>query len=512
MTLQFIATSIMKRLFNLLCFLLIAQSLLAQEFSSYRAFRDSLDRTVAIPDANVRNLALNDFLNGLQGANKIPFAIGDSVAFLYRGTAQSVQWNGDFNSWGSAGNVQTNGSRLGNTDLWILEQSFPSDARLDYKIVLNGNTWILDPRNAFQQMSGFGPNSELRMPNYIFPSEVIRRPNVPQGAFSPNQLIQSTHLGYTVQYRVYTPAGYDSLSNLPVVYVTDGQEYANDQMGSMLIVLDNLIYDGAIPPIIAVFLDPRNPYNLSQNRRMQELPINPNYLRFVKEELVPRIDSIYRTNPLPSARAILGTSLGGINAAYFGIAAPETFGLIAIQSPAFWYRPQILTMYQDSARKPLRVSMTTGYIFDGQNEARQLRDILRSKAYQLYYREVPQGHSWGQWRGLIDDALIYFFGIKSFAPTPQGAKPKRSKLLGNYPNPFNPSTTITYQLSDASHVQLELFDILGRKVATLLNTRQASGTYAFAFNASQFSLASGVYFYHLRTNHSSETKKMLFVK
>ncbi len=501
-----------KIIFNLFIFFLFVPCAWAQPFSSYFAFRDSLNRIVAIPDPNTRNLVLTDFLNGLQSANKIPFAIGDSVAFLYRGSANSVRWNGDFNSWGSASSVQTNGTRLGNTDLWILEQTFPSDARLDYKIVLNGNTWILDPRNAFQQMSGFGPNSELRMPTYIFPPEVIRRPNVPQGAFSPNQLINSVHLGYAVQYRVYTPPGYDSLSNLPVVYVTDGHEYANDQMGSMLIVLDNLIYDGAIPPVMAVFLDPRNPSNLSQNRRMQELPINPNYLRFVKEELVPRIDSMYRTNPLPSARAILGTSLGGINSAYFGIAAPETFGLIAIQSPAFWYRPQILTMYQDSARKPLRISMTLGTFFDGQNEARQLRDILRSKAYQLYYREVPQGHSWGQWRGLIDEALIYFFGINSNAPKPQGTKPTRSKLLGNYPNPFNPTTIITYQLATPSDVKLELFDVLGRKIATLINARQTAGSHAYTLNAAQFSLASGLYFYRLKTREFSETKRMVLVK
>lgn len=497
---------------SLLALFVSLSSALAQEFASYRAFRDSLNRIIAIPNANDRNIAITNFLNALQAADRIPFAIGDSVAFLYRGAANSVRWNGDFNSWGSVSSVQTNGTRLGDTDLWILEQTFPSDARLDYKIVLNGNTWILDPRNAFQQMSGFGPNSELRMPNYVFPPEVIRRPNVPQGAFSPNQLINSVHLGYAVQYRVYAPAGYDTLSNLPVVYVTDGHEYANDQMGSMLIVLDNLIHDGAIPPVMAVFIDPRNPSNLSQNRRMQELPINPQYLRFVKDELVPRIDSLYRTNPLPSARAILGTSLGGINSAYFGIAAPETFGLIAIQSPAFWYRPQILTMYQDSARRPIRISMTLGTFFDGQNEARQMRDILRSKAYQLYYREVPQGHSWGQWRGLIDEALIYFFGVKSSAPKEQGAKPIRHKLFGNYPNPFNPTTIIRYELSTASDVRLELFDVLGRKVATLVNARQSAGAYHFSLDASRFSLASGVYFYQLRANEFSDTKKMLLLK
>jgi hypothetical protein len=101
-----------KIIFNLFIFFLFVPCAWAQSFSSYFAFRDSLNRIVAIPDPNTRNLVLTDFLNGLQSANNIPFAIGDSVAFLYRGNANSVRWNGDFNSWGSASNIQTNGSRL----------------------------------------------------------------------------------------------------------------------------------------------------------------------------------------------------------------------------------------------------------------------------------------------------------------------------------------------------------------------------------------------------------------
>jgi hypothetical protein len=54
-------------------------------------------------------------------------------------------------------------------------------------------------------------------------------------------------------------------------------------------------------------------------------------------------------------------------------------------------------------------------------------------------------------------------------------------------------------------VQLELFDVLGRKIATLVNTRQASGTHTYTLNALQFSLSSGVYFYRVRTREFSET-------
>jgi hypothetical protein len=85
-------------------------------------------------------------------------------------------------------------------------------------------------------------------------------------------------------------------------------------------------------------------------------------------------------------------------------------------------------------------------------------------------------------------------------------------LEQNYPNPFNPSTVIRYQLRAASEVKLELFDPLGRKVGTLVNSRQEAGVYAFNLNASTLNLSSGAYFYRLQSNAFSETKKMLYLK
>lgn len=89
-------------------------------------------------------------------------------------------------------------------------------------------------------------------------------------------------------------------------------------------------------------------------------------------------------------------------------------------------------------------------------------------------------------------------------------KPSTFKLMQNYPNPFNPTTTITYQLPSVSDVKLEVFDVLGRKVATLINARQTPGLHSVNFNATP--LASGVYFYRLQTASFVETKKMLLVK
>ncbi|MFN3560989.1 MAG: T9SS type A sorting domain-containing protein [Chloroherpetonaceae bacterium] len=99
----------------------------------------------------------------------------------------------------------------------------------------------------------------------------------------------------------------------------------------------------------------------------------------------------------------------------------------------------------------------------------------------------------------------------SSAPT-LSEKPSAFSLAQNYPNPFNPTTLIQYQLSQPSTVRLELFDAVGRKVATLVNARQATGVYSYTLNASQFNLSSGVYLYRLQTDNFAETKKMLFLK
>lgn len=90
------------------------------------------------------------------------------------------------------------------------------------------------------------------------------------------------------------------------------------------------------------------------------------------------------------------------------------------------------------------------------------------------------------------------------------------ELAQNYPNPFNPSTVIRYQLPMTSDVKLEIFDILGKKVATLVSGRQEAGTYAYSWNAGS-SVASGIYFYRLQAGANGassfvETKKMMLVK
>ena len=88
--------------------------------------------------------------------------------------------------------------------------------------------------------------------------------------------------------------------------------------------------------------------------------------------------------------------------------------------------------------------------------------------------------------------------------------PRTFALEQNYPNPFNPSTTIQYQLAEEVKVRLEVYDLLGRKVATLLDNRIPAGYHEVSFDAS--SLASGVYIYRLVAGNFSKTRKMMVMK
>jgi enterochelin esterase-like enzyme len=376
----------------------IAHSALAQEFSRMVSALHS-------PKADSTWTALVT-------ARKIPLVSGDSVAFLYRGEASTVRWLGDFNGMGQDKTFPNEGSKIPGTDIWILKASLPPDARLDYKIVLDDKNWILDPNNPFQQWTGLGggmPNSELRMPEWKRDPIAVPDPASTKGSLKKDLIYSSKILGYDLSYSLYVHP-FAANKPTPIVYVTDGYEYLHKEMGNMTIVLDNLISQKKIVPITVVFVDNREPAKPSNNRRMSEMSLNQDYLRFFTDELIPTIE---RDRPVAAAqRGILGTSLGGLTAAYFAFSRPDIFGLAGIQSPAFWYKPEIYSICDQKDKRPMKTFITTGSINDTKEGAEKMKTILVKNACTFGYKEVAQGHSWGNWKDLIDDILIYFFAGK----------------------------------------------------------------------------------------------------
>ena len=93
--------------------------------------------------------------------------------------------------------------------------------------------------------------------------------------------------------------------------------------------------------------------------------------------------------------------------------------------------------------------------------------------------------------------------------------PEQFALHQNYPNPFNPITTINYDLPVATHVNLIIYDILGREVIQLVNKEMSAGYQTIIWkgkNNFDLQVSAGVYFYHLQTKNFSKTKKMVYLK
>jgi hypothetical protein len=84
------------------------------------------------------------------------------------------------------------------------------------------------------------------------------------------------------------------------------------------------------------------------------------------------------------------------------------------------------------------------------------------------------------------------------------------ELNQNFPNPFNPTTTISYSITENSNVKLTVTDLLGREVAKLVDSQQQAGIYNVKFDGTNFN--SGIYFYRLKAGNYTEVKKFILVK
>ncbi len=125
------------------------------------------------------------------------------------------------------------------------------------------------------------------------------------------------------------------------------------------------------------------------------------------------------------------------------------------------------------------------------------------------------GHSNANFdNGESQSNIIYWILTRNYNPigiSPVSHNiPLKYNLYQSYPNPFNPSAVIRFDISRNSNVKLVIFDLLGREVSVLVNSELKAGTYQAEWNASNF--ASGVYFYKLSVDGFTDTKKMILVK
>ena len=123
--------------------------------------------------------------------------------------------------------------------------------------------------------------------------------------------------------------------------------------------------------------------------------------------------------------------------------------------------------------------------------------VAHSSALFTVWLETPAGAEAGQIGfQLQSDRMILPWTVR-VQPAASGDEnlPDKFELHGNYPNPFNPATTISYSLPESMHITVEIYDIIGRRVARLVNQQQGAGTHNVVWDAS--SAASGTYLYRL---------------
>lgn len=154
----------------------------------------------------------------------------------------------------------------------------------------------------------------------------------------------------------------------------------------------------------------------------------------------------------------------------------------------------------------------------------ELVQIPYSELYQvLKEAEVDSGDVFtGKWTVKASDGLLERWADESFkiellrqAITTSNSKddlliPREIQLHQNYPNPFNPTTQIRYDIPNQAQVRIEVYNTLGRRVATLVNESKSAGQYVTSFDA--YGLSSGIYIYRLQAGSFIQTRQMMLIK
>lgn len=400
----------------MLCRSIILLIILHYSISSAQTFSQFVQKLETISLVQ-RNAAVQRFFQIHQNT---PIIEQDSLLhFVFYGKAGSVSVNGNLQHWNAPDELRK--IECGDSSLFYRTFSVPPNARLDYQLVIDG-TYRLDPRNPNLTPSGYGLHSEIRMPKFISSPYLVSRDSIPRGVIHSvglNDHILPPLRRYSIAGRtvdVYLPPGYDSLSYLPSLYVQDGFEAIDFAL--LPTIINNLIAEKKIPPIIAVFIPPvdRNEEHFGNKR--------DRFVNLMCQTLVPMIDKKYRTDRSSLKRAMIGISSGAHLAFYTVISRPDIFQNVGGQSTTITHELRDLTerqsqkntfslslkMYLDCGRFDIKPDETdlgnSEFLFLN----RQYSDLLSSLHIPHYYREFNDGHEWASWRERMPDMLMYFFG------------------------------------------------------------------------------------------------------
>jgi enterochelin esterase-like enzyme len=375
--------------------LVLVLSACSREPDNWRDFREYLS---GVP-ADQREAAIEQFISRKGGTPIIENQT--RLVFLAKDKdGATPRIVGDFNGWA----VTPQGydaavgvpARIDGTSWSYLESTSYTNARLEYVFFFEEQA-VTDPMNPRTVQAYAGPRSEVRMPFWVAQPEVDESGTAPKGDVIA-ETVASRLLGGGRRVWFYLPPGYaaDTSALYPVIYVLDGSNYVEKM--DVPRILDHLIANKSIQPVIAVFVEP--------GERQEEYSRNQRWRAFMATELVPIVDKRFRTFSAPDQRVILGSSLAAYGAVDLAVEYPSLFGLCAAIAPP----AQTFSLVENQAKARAAVVSIKFFVLGGVYDsmidgARKLRTTLDDYSAPVSYLEVPEGHNTNTFRGHLDDAL-----------------------------------------------------------------------------------------------------------
>ena len=363
------------------------------------------------------------------------------VTFLWRASVQThnVVLVGNLSDYFGGGHVENNQMlHLPQTDLWYKTYQVSTDVRTCY--LFSPNDTLTEPDNwtaylASCQLDPFNTSSYvlprdeedpedqencfsvLELPQAVPQPWITPRSDIKAGTIELHRL-HSTLLSNERRIWVYTPPGYaPEHGPYDLLVLFDGWAYIH--LIPTPIILDNLLAEKRLPPLVAVLID-----SLSETVRNRELPCYSPFLAFLTQELLPWLRQRYAITSDPDQTIVAGSSYGGLAAAFAGLSAPNMFGNVLSQSGALWWKPEeeeepewLTKQYAMRERLPLRWYLDVGTLEEESGYRmvtvnRHLRDVLQAKGYPVQYTEFSGGHEYLSWRGTLAEGLLALMGRK----------------------------------------------------------------------------------------------------
>ena len=335
-------------------------------------------------------------------------------------------------------------TRLLDTDLWYVTLQLPADLRATYQFFpddLPASTkGTFDGPWAHYHHDPFNPKTFALYNNEEDPTgvkltrSVLELPDAPSQPWSVPQeyvkkgkvqlhQIQSKILGNERRIWLYSPAKYTAGLGkpYPLLVLFDGWAYA--RLMPTFIILDNLIANSVIPPLVVALVD-----SLDIETRLKELVFHKPFNNFLVTEFLPWVLTQYAISTDPTQRIIGGASAGGLAAAYFALEHSDVFGNVLSQSGAFTLVPEgepeshwLARQFAEREKLPLKFHLDVGTLEEhsyrdlkGRPSTlagnRRMHDVLQAKGYKVHYTEFRGGHDYISWQGTLANGLKALLG------------------------------------------------------------------------------------------------------